>query len=294
LTFLQAVVDDSASDVGDRRLFLAGYLNSAERWALFSDAWGDELKAGRPIHYFRMTEANGLRDEFRGWTDVQRDEKMRGLMRVVRHFKPFSFHVSISRKQNSDVFTPTAPRGLASPHFLCCFGIVSSLSQHIADQNIKTPIEFIFDQQTGVEDDIDLFFDYMKKSLPRKARKLISHRPIFRDDKLYFPLQAADMLAWHLRKNHEVNGSWSRQDSGESLCNPNGHLHGELDVLLPSWADQFVEMPAIQNMQSKSEWRNLKREIRRVTAIGFVPPYGSRLKNLTYPVLMKLKSLLKR
>jgi hypothetical protein len=290
VAFLQAVADDSASDVGDRRLFLAGFMNSAEKWRLFCDAWDDELKAGRPISYLRMTEANSFRGQFRGWTKAQRDEKLRGFARVARHFKPISFHVSISRAQNSNVLTPTAPRGVANPHFLCCFAIAAMLSRYIFSQDASLPVEFIFDQQNGVDDDMGLFFDYMKANLPQEAANLISNKPIFRDDKQWFPLQAADMLAWHLRKNHEVRGAW-HLDSSEPLYNPEGHLHMELDQSLQDWADEFAKLPGIDKMQSRSEWRKLKREIRRLTAAGFIPPYGSRLKNFLYALRAKLAKL---
>lgn len=36
---LQPFCDDTASDKGDKRLVIAGYLNRADRWQLFSKAW---------------------------------------------------------------------------------------------------------------------------------------------------------------------------------------------------------------------------------------------------------------
>ena len=38
LVVLQVYVDDSATEEGDQRLFLAGYINTADKWARFSDA----------------------------------------------------------------------------------------------------------------------------------------------------------------------------------------------------------------------------------------------------------------
>jgi hypothetical protein len=220
LAFIQAAIDDSASEKGDQRLFLAGYVNRAETWALFADAWQDELRRSQPIQYLRMTEAASRRGQFTGWSKTDRDEKLRGLMRVARHFKPLSFHCSVSRAEYWRTVTPVAPRGLG-PHFVCCFGMVSQLAKYTAQIDPKARIEFIFDKTDGLEDDIDLFFDYMARNLPRDARKTISSRPIFRDDKAFTPLQAADTLAWHLRRSHEDAGSWQAKNSG--LCNPSGH-----------------------------------------------------------------------
>jgi hypothetical protein len=57
LAFLQAFIDDSASETGDQRLFMAGYITSAETWVHFADAWAKELKSAPPISYLKMVEA---------------------------------------------------------------------------------------------------------------------------------------------------------------------------------------------------------------------------------------------
>jgi len=198
---------------------MAGYINSAENWALFADAWDDELKSLRPksISYLRMVEANSLREQFRGWSDADRDEKLRGLMRVARHFGSGSFHVSVSRQLTGGLLKPSAPRGLASPHFLCTFAVVSSVARFAAEAGIRMPIKFTFDRQDGVEDDMDLFFEHMTRNLPRAARQLIDRKPTYEDDKLFTPLQAADLLAWHLRRDHETHGSWTKGDASRGL-----------------------------------------------------------------------------
>lgn len=57
MTVFQAFVDDSASDEGEARLFLAGYINAADKWGLFSDAWQEQLSNPPAIEYFKMSEA---------------------------------------------------------------------------------------------------------------------------------------------------------------------------------------------------------------------------------------------
>ena len=101
MAFLRAFTDDSASDVGDRRLFMAGYMNRTELWARFAEAWAEELRGAPSIEYLKMAEAQNLRDQFdwrKGWTEEKRDEKLRGLARVIRHFNPISFQMSIDRR----------------------------------------------------------------------------------------------------------------------------------------------------------------------------------------------------
>jgi len=74
-----------------------------------------------------------------------------------------------------------------------------------------------------------------------------------------------------------------------SLRNPTGHLHVDLDELIPRWAEKFERIPNSDKFKSKSEWRAMKREVRRVSEAGFIPPYGSRWKNAIYGLRDKLR-----
>ncbi|BCG69824.1 hypothetical protein MesoLj113a_09820 [Mesorhizobium sp. 113-1-2] len=288
---LQAVTDDSASDVGDQRLFLAGYLNSAEKWALFSDAWAEELKAAPAIDYFKMAEAQNRRDQFKSWSEGQRDEKLSSLARVIAHFKPLSFEVSVSRKEFFDILKPVSPRGLGNPHFTSVFHVVSILSRFASSKGGNIPIEFIFDEQDGVSDDIDLFFGYMKRNFPRKVRKLISGNPMFRDEKVYLPLQAADMIAWHVRREHELNTELPLTN----LLRSDTHLVSEIEnEVLQRWAHHHSQLPAVKHLQSKGQWRDIKREIARQSALGYIPPHGTRWKNFVNGARELIASLIRR
>src|SRR4051794_29919926 len=88
MVMLQAFVDDSASETGDRRLFLAGYLHNAEAWAMLSDAWERELKKPPSIAYFKMQEAESLdkKGQFAGWSAAERDNKVFALAHIINHF----------------------------------------------------------------------------------------------------------------------------------------------------------------------------------------------------------------
>ncbi|WP_139784827.1 hypothetical protein [Roseovarius sp. A-2] len=98
MAFFEVYFDDSSSDEGDRRLFIAGYLNSAENWALFSDAWKECLDEKPKLKYLKMSEAKALQGEFRGWSPELRDAKLKRLSFIVRHFSPLSFEFSVSRR----------------------------------------------------------------------------------------------------------------------------------------------------------------------------------------------------
>ena len=282
MTFLHAYIDDSASDSGDQRLYFAGYINSAHNWRLFTDAWDDELKSTPSISYLKMVEASNRRGEFRGWKEEDINNKLKGFARVIRHFQPISFEFSASRKAFSDLLAPHSPRNLSDPYFACNFGIVSMLSRYYANAGSKIPIEFIFDQQDGVDASVDLFFEEMAQNLPKRARHLIHNKPLFRNDKAVKPLQAADMLAWHLRREHE-DATLLKRELTSLIRDQETHLvSGIPDETVAKWSESLRQLPGLQQLRTKNQWSKFRRHLIEQKNLGYVPPYGSTWKNLLY------------
>ncbi len=281
LVFLQAFADDSANHFGDRRLFMAGYLDVATNWALFSGAWHQVLRASPAIDHLKMAEAYSLTGQFCRFTETERNKKLRDLAGVVQKFSPTSFDCSISQEQYDHILRAVNPRGF-NPHFLTCFAIVSAVTHYVGLRRSKIPIDFIFDAQDGVEADIQLFFEDLKKNLSKAQRKLLRSTPIFRDDRDFLPLQAADMLVWHIRRSHEQSDS---HEAELNLLCGSEHFSTEIkEDLLQVWAREFREMPGLDKLQSKSQWRNNKRLMIAALNRGFIPPYGTRWKNFKFRV----------
>lgn len=272
LAFLRAFVDDSVAQKGDKRLFYAGYLHRADAWAEFSEVWDRELVAWPRIEYFKGTEANSLAGQSQDWDRPKRDAKVAKLAQIIREAGAFPFHFSLNRKLFEEVLKPVSPYGLAQPHFTACFHVVSGVAQYAASQNITTPIEFIFDQQDGVDESVRLFFSEMIKSLPSEARNLISDVPWFKSDrdKQFMPLQAADMLVWHVRREHEYPDQ--PLPLLNELLHPEGYLVGEIpDELIHKWADHDRSQEGAPLVQSDKQWGKLTREIKRLQDAGIDP-----------------------
>jgi hypothetical protein len=294
LAFIRAFFDDSAGETGDRRLFLAGYINRAENWALFSDAWDEELRAAPSIEYLKMAEAQNLRDQFsrrKGWNENAREQKLRGLARVIKHFEPLSFQISIDREFFYRVNTPVSPRGLANPHFDCCVATVATVAKFGADARFESPIEFIFDKQDGVEDDIAMFFVQFLPHFSKKIRRMIDGTPKFVDDKQFRPIQAADMLAWHLRREHEDSVILPMTD----LLRVSGrHLVTEIpNATVQRWADHNKALPGAEKLRSKSQWRRFKTDFAQLVAAGANPATLGR-PPLILRIRTKIKELISR
>lgn len=90
----------------------------------------------------------------------------------------------------------------------------------------------------------------MIKALPTDARALLSDAPWFKSDreKQFMPLQAADMLAWHVRREHEYSDK--PLPLANELWNPHGHLIGEIpDDMIQGWADHHKMQPGLPFVQ---------------------------------------------
>ena len=284
VAFLRAFTDDSASEIGDRRLFFAGFVHRAEQWALFAEAWDKELKTEPSIRYLKTSEAQNLKGQFLGWRRELCEAKLLALANVIHRYRPISFQFSIDRQKFDAILKPVSPRGLASAHFNCYFGIISGVTRFAASLGGNIPIEFIFDKQDGVSIDVQLWFDAMKTGLPRKIRKLISGTPLFRDDKDMLQLQAADLLVWYLRREHEHRENDNGSVILDLIRRSGKHLFcGEInEALMTKWADHHRRLPAIDLLKTKPQWRNFKKEMGSLLSSGFIPPRGTRWKNAIY------------
>jgi hypothetical protein len=204
---LQAFCDESASEQDGKVLVVAGYIQKAVVWSFFSDAWKAVLDTPPSIEYFHMAEAENLNGQFRGWSAEQRDAKVATLADIIVGFRPWSISCSISREQHERIVRPVSPYDLRKPFVECFLAIVVKLAQWHEAMGETLPVDIVFDECGITPPESAFFYNGAKNALSPEARELLGGPPIFRDDKKILPLQAADMLAWHLRRQIEIRNA---------------------------------------------------------------------------------------
>lgn len=267
---LQAFTDDSTSNVGDQMFFLAGYINTVEMWEAFSTVWDAALKAHPPIEYLKMTEAEALRGEFAGWSREDRDKKVLLLAEVIRISAPHFFFCRVSRKDYVEILAPHAPYNLKSPYFAAWWGVIDTVARYCQNDGNNLPVDFVFDEQGGTGDDAVLFYRWQKDNLEPALRAVLGATPIFRDDKRVLPLQAADMLAWHLRRHHERSGDEERPVY--QLITERGVGREIERKHLTVLARQMKRVPGVKYVQTKADWRQTRRSTVAQLQAGYGPP----------------------
>jgi hypothetical protein len=276
-------------------LFMAGYLSTAENWAKFSDLWLEELRRAPAIEYLKMQEAVVRGGQFSGWSERDRDMKLMRLGALVAELGPLSFQCSISQGRYQEL-SGARPWGM-TPHFITCLYTVLSVAGYVADQKEAMPIDFIFDQQDGVDVDVTLFFDAIRAGAAKKVQKLIPNLPMFRDEKTTMPLQAADMVASEVRRSYEEEKFGKKRFQVPDARNPNAHLYGSPlpEELMVKWNQEHSAHPLIDKMSTKRGWGHIRKDMSLwKPPPGFVPPYGSKFRNWFTPLAIWATRFLRR
>lgn len=278
LVMFQSFADDSTSPLGGKRLFLAAYVNTVPRWESFSDEWAAALKEHPRIEYAKMSEAESLRGQFRGWDPIDRDRKIMRLAQIVQQSQPWSFHTSVDTADCARIMGPAAPLGLARPYMLCFQALVIQVARyHCAIGGGGLPLDFVFDDQGGVGEEAALLYNWIKSTTPPDVQAVMGARPIFRDDKAVRPLQAADLLAWHVRRWREGQDTHETRPALDLLVAPGRHVFVELgEPELQRLAKGLRRVPGVKPMQSAKGWREAKRGIAAWIDAGHAPPAVSR------------------
>lgn len=253
---LEVYVDDSASDSRfDKRLLLAGYMQSSDAWKSITKDWMAELSRPPALTSLHMTTS------FQGWSEEAREAKIDSLVAVLAKYRPLSIECNISRKVHAEELRDRAPHDLRHPYFPCFVGILNGVARTVQEESLDGPVELVFDEQGKVGADAALWYEPLKQVDPTIAN-VLGGPPRFANDDEVVPLQMADMLAWYVRR------------AGEDRCTPRQrrvahelqfrHRCLEIpDALVKEWGDAFQLVPGIE--LTKTRRGSVNRVMREIT-----------------------------
>jgi hypothetical protein len=191
-----------------QRVFvLGGFLSTTDLWAKFSDEWEATRLAKPAIAYFKSFEARHFEGEFKGWKAADRDNKVEALSRVIAQFAKVRVHWAIEHAHFEKYIRsiPVNPRSHASnnPYLTLFTHVVMTLVSMTPLLGLNGPCKFVFDQQGEIGAEAVQFWDDLKRYYEpyKKAHQsdLLGSPPVFEDDRLFQPLQAADLYVGELQ-----------------------------------------------------------------------------------------------
>jgi hypothetical protein len=198
----QAFFDESGERKHSPVLVLGGFLAPYVRWQDFTEQWKLMLGKKPDIEYFKMNDAQKLRGQFRGWSEKDRDERVRAAYRTIEDHVSFqvSCIVDIEALHKIVPKEELGRRKQPNPYYVAFSGIITKITQYQRTIGVSEKIDFIFDERVMEQSKIVDGWDAFKENAPMDTRDLLGSVPVFGDDKQLLPLQAADLLAWWVRK----------------------------------------------------------------------------------------------
>ncbi|MGB3214469.1 MAG: DUF3800 domain-containing protein, partial [Alphaproteobacteria bacterium] len=195
---LQAYIDESEDDDSGGVFCLAGYLAPVVNWRAFSQEWKTLLDMKSPAYgpampYFKMSEmaCSQIRRE-KAYLFYQRIESNVSAS-ISICFKKSDFTAALSYFGLSNV------NDIKNPYIFSFKLLLTYFYHHKKELSIFEPVDFIFDEKTE-SSSINKVWDLLMNDDSNYIREIMGGRPLFENDKLVLPLQAADLYAYWVRR----------------------------------------------------------------------------------------------
>jgi hypothetical protein len=200
---LQAYIDDSGTQGKEPFFSLGGFISTSGKWAEFADVWKAELDRKPSISHFSMRSAFSpdLDGPFKGWEQPEIEKKVTEFVKIIKTYAQMRVSCSLRR----DDYKQTIKKGwfpsrIDHPYFVCFWRLIIATVTYAHRSRWNAPLDFIFDEQGAMGSETVKWYPYIKKVAPEPHKPYFGSPPIFRDDKIFLPLQAADLYAWSIRR----------------------------------------------------------------------------------------------
>lgn len=231
---LQIYIDDSGKN--DPPVFvLAGFLASAENWVAFSNEWRACLAREPSLEYLKMADANSRNGTFRGVAKDARDLKIRELALIAKDHVEFGISVAIPHAAYDAVFRGKWMKVFDTPYALAFYLIIAATHKYLAAAGNHEEVDLIFDRQLDQEKLLNGAHSFVTDGLPQEVLNRFPTPPVFMDDKRAIPIQAADMLAWHIRR------SWKEGRDKLPKLSTAGEILNEMLLINEIWLQRDLE-----------------------------------------------------
>lgn len=176
---------------------MAGYWFDAEQARKFSRDWATVLARFR-IGAAHQTDCALGFGEFKNMPKNERVEFQKSLILHIKRRSRFSVAVALGREMYGTIFNGVsgAPTAYTFLLLLC----VNKIAEEIEFRNFSGKVRYFFEAGHADANEANRFMSFMAEQTRLGAAKQFrysSHE--FVDKAGALPLQAADMLAWHLR-----------------------------------------------------------------------------------------------
>ena len=218
VAILKAFIDDSGSGGDSPWFVLGGYVGTAEAWDKFDHHWRAVLDGPPKLEYFKASQAESLRPDgqWAGISKNERNQRIDSLIKVIGNHALRSIYVRLKQQDYNEVIKPYVPDAWDNAYYYLFIGSIAAFTSVEKHVGANQPIEFFFDRQNALEKPSNRLYSMV-------GNQLFGNRVVdvhYEDEKLFLPLQAADLLAWQLRRRFSMTDEPKRPHFENALLCP--------------------------------------------------------------------------
>jgi len=204
---VHAFFDESGKFHDHDFICIAGYIAEDPNWDAFCKQWQSLLKKHR-LQTIHMTDLMALKGEYKGlgWSEENKVSVVKDFIGAIRDNVLAGFAVGLDAKYYRSMMKETKKR--FQPQVFCFARLIKLLMNRLNAWGWTEPISSVFDdcRQYSMKC-YSALCDIKEKH--GEVRKLIASIT-FADDEVFYPLQAADLLAYATRQEQRMgDGAWS-------------------------------------------------------------------------------------
>jgi hypothetical protein len=274
-------VDESASPRGKRVLLLSACIDTYRGWASFSDDWTRALHASPRIDYFHTREARKRQGQFARWKAIDVDRKIVALTEAILRHDIHVLSCWLSEEDYAETVAATAVPDLHHAYFACFIAILHKVAEYQAFRKITTGVDFVFDEKGDVGLEALFWCSLIRERANPDLRDLLRSTPVMRNDEDVPPLQAADLIAWHKRREKEF-GKSDIEIAASMRINELAGAEINMDrAVLELMAGKMTTVPGIQEARAlPSIYKQWKAEARKAMRRAATGPKGQKNSEL--------------
>lgn len=194
--------DDSGSQPDGQLCVLAGPVAHEDQWVQFEIEWAEALSKPPGVSVFKANHAFRLKHEFADWTPEQVFGLVDDLCGIIKRNTIHSVSITIDNKYYRSHLEGRVQKFYDHPYLMCFYLLLYGIKASSAQILTKDQYTLYFDEQGVLEDKA---LDYWHEVDPESK---VIHSVLYADDCFVAPLQAADLIAWMIRRKAVEVESW--------------------------------------------------------------------------------------
>jgi hypothetical protein len=208
IAVFQVYLDESADAKKEKIFVIAGWMGTMQTWADFIPQWDDRIRH-ESIKSFHMADCEARRQEFSGWSLKRKNDLVRDLVGLIEKTEITAYIAGAKMADFIAVMDrfPVLRRFwyIRDPYYLlfnkCVFATCKTIDD-IPGMPEWAQVSYLFDEHKNVSRKILQNYRWHK----RDEKFVYRHRLgslTFASRETVIPLQAADLLAYEVRKWQE-------------------------------------------------------------------------------------------